>query len=775
MYKYHIYGIVQGVGFRPFVSKLAHAMDIRGAVRNTVSGAEIFIDESETKAESFIEAIKSKLSPEAEIVRIVRDSETRGGTPATPLVPNSRPRIEPADKPPGGSPATVTSGGNGPTAGRPLRRPRDGFTILPSSISGDIETNGDVRMLPPDIGICDECVAEFFDPANRRHKHPFISCQKCGPRYSITERFPYDRPNTSMSPFAMCAACASEYGALSDRRHHAQTISCHDCPPYVIGTASAKGEVVPPTGGQTPPVMQENRPCVPPPLSAPTLVKGISGYHLAAPAKNEAAVALLRKIKNRDAKPFALMFKTVDEIREYCEVSPEEEAALRGRERQIVLLRRRCRGDLRSPATGGSSANASVFASGARGEEAGAADKPIAPNVYGDSKYLGCMLPSMGLHYLLLEEASPLVMTSANLSGMPVVYKDEDAFAMMERSGGEIGGIVYNERKIIIGQDDSVVKIQNLGAGKTITQIIRRSKGYAPIPIAVEAPPPPRRAGDLRSPANVRGEEVFAAAGTFNPTTARGVTPATPIPHSRAGVEGDLWSPRNGNPCLKRADRRSAPTPIYPLDISPPDNYAEQNPPLKMEQNEDRGGNLGGFSPPDVFASGADMKSAFAFLKGGFCYLSQFLGEHEGNIETEENYLANYRRMRDLFGFREAVVAVDMHPAYVSRRLGLAIAEAANLRVIEVQHHHAHIASVIAEHGLAEPVIGVAFDGTGYGGGNIWGGEILICEGAGFKRFSHLAYADMPGGDLASVDASLPASAYFSDFETRITRALPKH
>jgi len=550
-----LYGIVQSVGLRPFVERLARAHSITGAVRNSGGLLEIEARGTAPRLEAFYRDILEKKPKHALIVH----SETH----------------------------------NAP------HEDFNGFAIEKSS-----DAKGPV-FLSPDICVCHDCVREMYDPKDARYRHPFISCMSCGPRYSIIEGAPYDRENTTMREFGMCPMCAREYADNGDRRFHAQTISCHECGPYLLfrdpegktyTREEAFGKAVEAVKG-----------------GGIIAVKGIGGYHLACSPYSEETVMRLREIKMRELKPFAVMFPDMESVKRHCEVSAREEALLESDARPIVLLE--------------------------KGEES------LAPAVCNKSRFVGAFLWYTPLQAMLLAECGPLVMTSANVSEDPIINDDEEMMKWSRR----LDGILYNERKIAVRLDDSVVRSV---AGKT--QMIRRSRGYAPLPVLL---------------------------------------PGT-------GIEG----------------------------------YG-------------------------VFAAGGELKGSFCLASGRFAYPSQHLGDL-GGLGNGSVYRETFERMKRIFRIEPRIAACDMHPGYESSLF----ARSLGLPLIEVQHHHAHIASVIAEHGLLKPVIGVAFDGTGYGeDGAVWGGEFLICECEAYRRAGHLKYVKFLGGDEGMRDAAKSALMYLID------------
>ncbi len=379
-----IRGMVQGVGMRPFLALLAREYGIAGSVKNIGSNVELVVRARESILDAFVEAIRVRKPETAEIVEIKSD----------------------------GMDASIP----------------DSFDIVASS-------PGSVSMLPADFPVCAECAREMNDQANRRYRHPFISCAVCGPRYSIFTRAPYDRANTTMADFPMCPDCAREYNDPQSRRYHAETISCHACGPYLIYHDG---------GGQC--IREAALAAAKDALKSGGIVavKGVGGYHLACDPQNEAAVHRLRELKGRELKPFAVMFRGIDEIEKACVLTPPERELLLSPARPIVLL-----------------------------ETKGA---PFAPSVSGGVRTTGAFLPYTPLQMLLLEDITALVMTSANRTGRPEIYEDTEMLAMLE--DGALTGVLANARRIVTRLDDSVAKH---AAG--LRQTVRRSRGYAPRPV----------------------------------------------------------------------------------------------------------------------------------------------------------------------------------------------------------------------------------------------------------------------------------------------------
>ncbi|MEG0070731.1 MAG: carbamoyltransferase HypF [Raoultibacter sp.] len=399
----HVQGIVQGVGFRPFVYRTAKKYLVSGWVLNATDGVFIHA-EAETKLlDEFV--------------------------------------IELSENPPAASQVTEIELHEVPLEGF------DTFEIRFSD-AGAVEKT---TLVSPDLATCEDCARELFDVNNRRYRYPFTNCTNCGPRFTIIEKLPYDRKNTSMAVFPLCEQCATEYADPLDRRFHAQPDACFECGPH-ISLREGEGDV---RWGTT----REESDA----LLARTIellragkivaVKGLGGFHLACDAENEQAIAELRRRKRREGKAFAVMMPTLDAVREHCEVGEGEAATLSGSQRPIVLLKKK---------------PGATFA-------AGLAD---------DLRELGVMLPYTPLQHLLLHDFDGmLVMTSGNLHDEPIVTDDDRAY---EALAGIADAFLGNNREIRCRYDDSVVRVISVGDVDAI-QFLRRARGYAPMPIALPA------------------------------------------------------------------------------------------------------------------------------------------------------------------------------------------------------------------------------------------------------------------------------------------------
>ncbi len=410
-----IYGIVQGVGFRPFVHKAVRSLSLSGKVRNTSFGAEVLLEGDERDIDAFCNAVRRDAPPLALIEAVdVKKSDTLCGF--------------------------------------------SGFRIAESE-------KGEARrtLISPDIAVCDDCLRELYDKSDRRYRYPFINCTNCGPRFTITRDIPYDRRKTTMAPFAMCPECEREYGDIENRRYHAQPDCCEACGPRLflldgdgkelegdaIFLAREKilhGEIV--------------------------AIKGLGGYHLACRADDEKTVRRLRERKRRDEKPFAVMCRDVETAERFALISDDEKEYLTSPQRPIVLLKKK--------------------------------EKDSLLHISENSR-LGVMLPYTPVHHLLLEdELSCVVMTSANISELPIVYKDDDAKKSLS---GIADAFLLSNREIHTRCDDSLMWVY-----EKKTYFARRSRGYVPYPVMLTQELPPVLACGAEQKASftlTRGHHAF--------------------------------------------------------------------------------------------------------------------------------------------------------------------------------------------------------------------------------------------------------------------------
>ena len=407
-------GNVQGVGFRPHVYRLASQHDLTGSVRNSLSGVELEVEGPRVAVEAFLTQLRRSPPPLATITSLAHE----------------------------------------------FREPRGqiGFLIHASTVEGDR-----TAQVAPDVSVCDDCLRELFDPNNRRHLYPFISCTNCGPRFSIIADLPYDRRNTSMSCFPMCQACQQEYEDPSSNRLHCQTNACWECGPKLwLQTAEDSGlPVISSVPERQLAAMEQAARLLQ--QGAIVAIKGIGGFHLACDATNPQAVETLRRRKHREAKPFALMVPDLESARRLCLVDEAAAQLLASPARPITLLPRRDRGT-------------------------------IAEAVASESRLLGLMLPYAPLHYTLLFKSSQprfqaLVMTSGNATDEPIAITNREA---LQKLGHLADAFLLHDRDILARADDSIVRCVSAetsaaqdmkSASPTRKTLVRRSRGYVPAPI----------------------------------------------------------------------------------------------------------------------------------------------------------------------------------------------------------------------------------------------------------------------------------------------------
>ncbi|HUV07837.1 MAG TPA: carbamoyltransferase HypF, partial [Spirochaetia bacterium] len=565
--RYVIFGVIQGVGFRPTVFRCATLLGLTGFVQNRRSEVAVEVQGSPKKVKQFWGLLRQKLPVAA--------------------------RIE--------SYRSITVDPIG----------EDGFHIIDSAPSEYV-----LPPIPPDLALCPDCRRELLDPGNRRHLYPFITCTQCGPRYSIVEDTPFDRENTSMRDFPQCPSCLREYRDPEDRRFHSQTNSCAACGPRLTlkdrdGRASSGDPVI-----ETIRALKRG---------AVVAIQGIGGFHLAADPAHRETVRRLRSDKEREAKPFALMVRDLEEARRLCRMDGADERLLFSPESPILIL----------PAREG-----------------------IPEHLQGvsDTSTLGIMLPYTPLHLLLFfhpEVGIPyqhLIMTSGNLRGEPIITDTAEA---VKKLGPVADLFLSHNRRILFRTDDSIQRRCRMG------------------------------------PSRVR-----------------------PGPHRTRGDK-----PQDPHVWLLRRSRGFVPRPVT---LSRKISHCS-------------------------LALGGDLKSAPALALGSAIYLSPFIGDLE-NPETRDAFESQIARILSLYAAQPERLIFDLHPGYHSTRWALSREIE---QKVQVQHHHAHLLSVMAEHDLEE-VIGLSFDGTGYGtDGTIWGGEFLHATRSTFKRLGTFASFVLPGGEAA--------------------------
>jgi len=545
-----ITGLVQGVGFRPHVYRMAMNHGIEGWVNNTVNGVHIKAVGKGKDLVCFLRDVVDHAPPVAEIKELIMHPSRRNG--------------------------------------------ERGFHIIASTGSGQGITD-----ISPDIAVCSDCLNDMQEQPHRIN-YPLINCTNCGPRFSIIRDIPYDRLQTSMAGFTMCSRCSAEYHDILDRRFHAQPVACNICGPEYALFTPGNHQVA----------------CSNLPEEAARLIdsglivalKGSGGFHLVCNDLNRETVIRLRTEKLREGKPFAVMFPSTEAVREFALLTKSEELVLNSWRRPVVLLK--------------SKKNI---------PEKSIPEKNIPEEVNSGLNTIGAILPYMPFHYLMFRhlKTKAIILTSGNLSQEPIIT---DRWEAIKKLGNGFDFIIDYNREIVNRTDDPVVHL----TGRQ-TQIIRRSRAYAP---------------------------------------------------------GPVW--------------------------------------LAMDAE-------------GILATGGELKNCFCIGKGNTAIMSQYIGDLK-NLETFSFFCETVEKARRLFRFEPAMIATDLHPDFLTA----AWSRKQELPIEYVQHHHAHIASCLAEHRLNETVVGLGFDGTGYGtDGHIWGSEIMRCNLQGFERLGHLEYLPMPGGDKA--------------------------
>lgn len=533
-----IQGIVQGVGFRPFIYRLAEDIGISGSVKNLGdAGVEVVLEGSENNIQEFLNRLRGE-SPPLSKIRSVKVS-----------------RSEP--------------------------EALEKFSILKSTPGG--EGSGTI---PPDTAMCDKCLEDMRDSDSRYYGYWATSCVDCGPRFTVIRELPYDRPRTSMEEFPMCEECESEYEDPSDRRYHAQSIACPNCGPQIFSIPSSKEPIL-----RTAEVLGKGG------IAA---IKGIGGTHLACDAFDDDAVRRLKSGLRRLHKPLAIMARDLEMIEEFASFDEREEEILKSIKRPIVVLDQ-------------------------------IENSPLSPEVARDLHNVGVMLPYSGIHHLLFDRIDfPIVMTSANLTGMPMIVEND---RIISELGNTADFMLLHDRKIVARCDDSVVRFS--GGTK---KFLRRSRGWAPSPVRIDLGDQP------------------------------------------------------------------------------------------------------------MLSLGAELDNTIALYKDGNCFVSQYIGDVD-NLSTYEFLKNTIDHLTSITNMRVPErIACDLHPDFLTTDLSEEIGK----DQIKVQHHHAHLASVLGEKGIQEAV-GIGADGIGYGSdGTIWGGEVLHVTRSDFERLGSLSPMLMPGGDLAS-------------------------
>jgi len=557
-------GIVQGVGFRPYIYKLADIHNLSGFILNNGDGVKIEVEGVKKDIDCFFESFTKNLPPLARVDNVTTDDIN----------------ILYSDR----------------------------FEIL-NSTKSDITTS-----IPTDVSICDDCLREMNDKIDRRYRYPFINCTNCGVRYSIVDTLPYDRKNSSMKKFEMCESCSSEYHNPKNRRYHAQPISCFDCGPKLslvdVDFKKDYDDVIVKIVSRI-----KNGECV--------AIKGVGGFHLVCDATNDIAVKTLREKKQRISKPFAVMVKNLNDLSNLAYMDEKEKEILISKERPVVLLDKKD-------------------------------DSILSPYIAPHIDKIGVFLAYTPLHLLILEELNlPIVATSANISGEPIIIDEEEVWHKLSHI---VDTVLTYDRTITHRCDDSVCGVVN--AQKIFYRLAR---GYAP---------------------------------------------------------------------------------------------------LSIYTNE--------LSTKKILAVGANQKSSITLVFGDNFIHSPYIGDLDSiqSVEYFEKTIADFKKLYD---FIPDIIVCDKHPNYESTKFAKRYKEKyPDVELIYLQHHYAHILSVMVDREIDSEVLGFCFDGTGYGDdGRLWGGEVFIASNQEYKRVGYFKEFLLLGGEKAIKEPDRLALSIFFDLYTK--------
>lgn len=585
-----IKGVVQGVGFRPFVYRTAAANNISGSVINLGNMVQILAAGTSENMASFLSDLITKNPPLSRIDEIDEIDESDFSAKASENLKSMKE-----------------------------------FVILESA-----EGDSGNSIIPPDTAVCADCLSEMNDSKNRRYMYPFTVCTNCGPRYTTVLKLPYDRKNTVMDEFPLCENCLAEYSNVNDRRYHAQPVCCPKCGPIHTFEKAAENNPLSfdSDSKRNTVVLNSGNDALK--AAAKTIddgfivaLKGDGGFHLVCDAFSEEAVRLLRNRLKRPAQPFAVMVRNAAAAENHVQIRHGGKencerggSGKEGGESELFLLE-----NVRRPIV-----VCNKFDSYA-----------LAPSVAPKLHNLGLMLPYSAAHYVLFEylKTDAVVMTSANLPGLPMVIDNDDAFSKLSEIADYF---LFHNRVIQNRTDDTVIRFVN-----DEPVFLRRSRGFVPERIR--------------------------------------------LPFS---------------------------------------------------------------CPEEIAGVGAEMNNTLSFAKDGNIYLSQYIGNTK-HLQTAAYHAEAFETLEKLTGIHPEIIVCDMHPDFNTTKF--AQEYAVNIPLIQVQHHHAHICSVMADNNLPQDsaVIGIALDGVGYGDDQtVWGGEILKCTYTNYTRLSSLAPQPMAGGDLAT-------------------------
>ncbi|MCR5624385.1 MAG: carbamoyltransferase HypF [Lachnospiraceae bacterium] len=709
LYHIKIYGIVQGVGFRPTVTRHANKAGITGTVSNRGPYVEVFAEGTKDAVDYFVDLIKNKPPVRAVILKIM---------------------VMKIEK---------------------LHDFLNKFSIIESS-----KTAGEI-FISPDIAICDECKKELYEKGNKRYLHPFINCTSCGPRLTILDSLPYDRERTSMKKFKMCDFCDEEYHNKETRRFDAQPVCCNECGPSVYLLDKDTRER---THTGLAAIREAKRQIIDGKIIT---VKGIGGYHLICDATNRDAVKRLRTLKNRPFKPFAVMMKDEETVKRECILSEEQEKILCGHQKPILLLNKKKGSesdysDLNNVSEfenvdikkglesnyldsndvlrfdnkdnrNSSESNQSVSnvvskydnkdngnclesnrsdynnVSEYDNKDNGNVTKSkLADNISEYNNTVGVMLPYAPVHLLLFESDDEisklmpdiLVATSGNVSGAPICHNEDEVISELYDFTDYI---LSNNRDINIRTDDTVMDFFD---GKPY--MVRRSRGYAPLPFMLT------EFEIMDESENISSENIDEAEN------------------------------------------------ISSENVDESENISSE-----IVDDAEKPNRESHHKQPAVLGIGGELKNTFCIGINNLFYPSSYIGDLS-DIRSIEVLEESIEKMEKLLECEITRVVCDMHPNYNSVMLAEEFAKKRNIELIKIQHHYAHILSCMAENDFNDKVIGISFDGTGFGeDGTVWGGEFLLSDVNGFERVASISSFNLLGGDRCSREGYRIAAACMFD------------
>jgi hydrogenase maturation protein HypF len=601
----HVCGLVQGFGVRPAVARLATGLHLGGSVRNTLAGMEILLTGEPDRIAEFRHRLPDAVPAGCRIEGIeestLTNNERAVATPPAPVPASVPSTLNPQPSTLNPQPSTLNP------------QPSTPFTILRDDRSGPLTTP-----VPPDIATCSDCQREADAPRDRRFRYPLTTCAACGPRYTVIRAMPYERDQTALADFPLCPHCQTEYDSLHDRRFHAQTTACPACGPRVWGT-DAEGRLL----GEGDEALKGAVACLR--RGEVLALKGIGGYQLLCDAQRDEAVKRVREIKQRPAKPLAVLVESLEDAARLAELSEHERELLASSANPIVLVRARPMGGL-------------------------------SPLVHPGLNEIGLMLPTTPLHrWIARSFGGPLVCTSANEEGEPIFY----------------GSFRFSVFGFQTSLQNTTLKTEN----RKLNTLLR-------VPFWLHHDRP------IERPIDDSVQRVIA-----------------------------------GRPVTLRLARGLAPL-VLDLDVAP----TVKEP---------------------MLALGGHLKVAAAWSNGTQAVLGPHVGDME-TLATRERFVDHCTDWQRLYRFIPAMLVHDLHPDYFTTRLADEMTPGSGR--LAVQHHFAHVVAGMAEYRLLDrTVLGVAWDGTGYGtDGTVWGGEfLLVHKGRSFDHIAHVRPFRLPGGEAA--------------------------